>query len=119
MYTTKLSLLALLESHINVVHEDQFDDDLKDFLLEKYPEIELEELKSKIGSVEIKNIINGTEENKIRQFNLKLYALVYVSMIDFPPSNFIYDTITTKNFFRNVHRLIKVKIHLNHSHTTG
>ena len=39
-------------------------------------------------------------------------------MIDFPPSNFIYDTTTTKNFFKNVHRLIKVKIHLNYSHTT-
>ena len=40
-------------------------------------------------------------------------------MIDFPPSNFMYDTITTNNFFRNVHRLIKVKVHLHHSHITG
>ena len=53
MCTTKLSFLAQLESHINVVDEDQFEYDLKGFLLEKYPEIELEELKSKIDSIEI------------------------------------------------------------------
>ena len=40
-------------------------------------------------------------------------------MIDFPESNFMYDTITTANFCRNVHCLIKVKIHLHHSHITG
>ena len=40
-------------------------------------------------------------------------------MIDFPAPNFMYNTITTANFFRNVHRLIKVKIHLHHSHITG
>ena len=40
-------------------------------------------------------------------------------MIDFPEPNFMYDTITTANFFRNVHHLIKVKIHLHHSHITG
>ena len=40
-------------------------------------------------------------------------------MIDFPPSNFMYATITTNNFFRNVHGLMKVKVHLHHSHITG
>ena len=40
-------------------------------------------------------------------------------MIDFPELNFMYDTIITANFFRNMHRLIKVKIHLHHSHITG
>ena len=39
-------------------------------------------------------------------------------MVDFPPSNFMYNTITTNNFFRNVHRLIKAKVHLCHSQTT-
>ena len=37
-------------------------------------------------------------------------------MIDFPESNFMYNTITTANIYRNVHHLIKVKIHLHHSH---
>ena len=40
-------------------------------------------------------------------------------MIDFPQSNFMYDTITTNNSFRNVHHQIKVKVHLDHSHITG
>ena len=40
-------------------------------------------------------------------------------MIAFPEANFMYDTITTANFFRNVHRLIKVKIYLHHSHITS
>ena len=31
----------------------------------------------------------------------------------------MYNTITTNNFFRNVHRLIKVKVHVHHSHITG
>ena len=29
------------------------------------------------------------------------------------------DTVTTNNFFRNVHHLIKVKVHLHHLHITG
>ena len=99
--------------------EDQFDLDLKDLSQEKYPEIDLEELKSKIDDVEIKNIIKKTNGNKIPKFNLKLYAFVYDSMVDFPESNFMYDIITTANFSRNVHCLIKVKIYLYHSHITG
>ena len=37
--------------------ENQFDLDLKDSMQEKYREIDLEELKSKIDDVEIKNIV--------------------------------------------------------------
>ena len=56
---------------------------------------------------------------KTPKFNLKLYVFVYDVITDFPESNFMYDTITTANFFRNVHCLIKVKIHLHHSHITS
>ena len=94
-------------SHITK-DEVQFHIDLKDFLQEKYPETDLEELRSKIDSVETKNI-QSANDNKIPRFNLKLYTLVYNAMTDFPQSKFMYDTITTNNFFRNVHRLIKVK----------
>ena len=86
---------------------------------EKYPETDLEEIRSKTDSVEIRNIIKSTNCNKIPRFNLKLYVFVYGAMIDFPPSNFMYDTITTSNFFRNVHPLMKVKVHLHHCHITG
>ena len=37
--------------------EDQFDLDLNNFLQEKYPENDLEELKSKFDDIEIKNIV--------------------------------------------------------------
>ena len=74
---------------------------------EKYPETDLEELRKKTDRVEKNNIIRSTNDSKIARFDLKLYAFVYDAMIDFPPSNFIYDTITTNNFLRNVHRLIK------------
>ena len=112
-----ISLFSIFGSNINQ-DEGQSDLDLKDFLQEQYPEIDLEKLKSKIDDVEIKNIVKKNNGNKIPKFNLKLYAFVYDTIIDFPESNFMYDTIATANFFRNVHRLIKVKIHLHHSHIT-
>ena len=113
-----IGLLALLGSHLNK-DEDEFEIDLRNFSQEKYPETDLEELRSKIGSVEIKNIIKSTNSNKIPRFNLKLYAFVYDAMIDFTPSNSMHDTIATNNFFRNAHRLIKVKVQLHHCHITG
>ena len=88
--------------------KDQFDIDLKDFLQEKYPKTNLEELRSKIDSVETKNF-KSTNDNKIPRFILQLYTFVYNAMTNYPQSKFMYDTITTNNFFRNVHRLIKVK----------
>ena len=96
--------------------EDQFDQSLKDFLQEKYPDTEL---RSKINDIEMKNIVKSTHcGGKIPRFNLKVYAFVYNSMIDFPASNFMYNTITTPNILRNVNRLIKVKIHFHHSYIT-
>ena len=59
--------------------EDQFDIDLKDFLQEKYPETYLEELRSKIDSVEIKNIIKSKNRNNIHRFNLK-YMLLFTML---------------------------------------
>ena len=36
-----------------------------------------------------------------------------------PRNNIEYDTLTTDTFFIHVNRLIKGKVHLHHSHTTG
>ena len=81
MYSTKLlcsvskiyqNLLALLGGSHVTKDEDQFDIDLKDFLQEKYPETDLEELRSKIDSIEIKSIIKSTNGNEIPRLNLKL-----------------------------------------------
>ena len=48
-----------------------------------------------------------------------MYAFVYDSLIDFPTSSDnTFDTITTKNVFKNVHKMTKVKVHLYHSQVT-
>ena len=39
--------------------------------------------------------------------------------MDFPQGRFDYETLTTINFFENIHRLINVKILLHHSYVTG
>ena len=114
-----ISVLALIGGSHVTKNEDQFEIDLKDFLQEKYAETDLEELISKFDSAETKNIIKSTNDRKIRRSNLKLYSFVYDVMTDFPSSNVMYDTITTNNFFRRLHQLIKVKVHLHHSHITG
>ena len=94
--------------------------DLKEFLEEKFPEIDdIDKRKSNIELVEMKNYIKSAGANKIPRFNLKLYAFVYNLSIDFAKSKFNNETITTNKFFGNVHRYIKVKIHLHHSHITG
>ena len=113
------SLLAFIGGSHVTKDKYQFNTGLRDLLQEKYLETDLEELRSKIDSVEIKNIIKSANENKFPRFNLKLYVFVYDAMIDFPSSSFMYDTIATNNFFRNVHRLIKVKVYLHRSHITG
>ena len=37
----------------------------------------------------------------------------------FPESHIAYETVTTDKFSGNVYRMIKVKMHLHHSHVTG
>ena len=39
--------------------------------------------------------------------------------MNFPTSDIEYETITTNKFFINVHRLIRGKFHLHHSHIAG
>ena len=39
--------------------------------------------------------------------------------MDFPHGRLDYETLTTLNFFENVHEIINVKIHLHHLHVTG
>ena len=56
---------------------------------------------------------------KIPKFFQQLYAFVYGCLIEFPRSNIEYETLTTANFLRNVHPIIKIKSHLHYSGTTG
>ena len=98
-----IGVLSIFGTNSNI--DDNKNTDLKEFLGEKFPEIDdIDKLKSNIELVEIKNYIKSGSANKIPRFNLKLYAFAYNSLIDFPKSKFNYETITTNNFFGNVHR---------------
>ena len=68
--------------------------------------------------MEIKNIIKNASY-KIPRFNLKLYTFIYDKVLEFSESDIAYDTITTNNFFKNIHGILKVKMHLHHSHVRG
>ena len=115
-----VSLQSVLVSHVNFDDSDDNDHELKTFLQNKCADQcnNLDELRVAIESTEIKNIVKNTSY-KIPSFNLKLYAFVYDKLVEFPESDITHDTVTTNNFFRNVYHMIKVKMHLHHSHVTG
>ena len=89
------------------------------FVEDKFAGDEINDIKNTISQTEIKNALSTTHEN-VPKFNLKIYAYVYDEIVVcFPRSDIDYGTITTNNFFTNVHRLIRGKFHLHHSHITG
>ena len=67
---------------------------------------------------EIKNALK-TSFSSVPNFNLKIYTFVYDWLVYFPKSDMQYETFTTNSFFVNAHHLIKLKVHLHHSHITG
>ena len=70
-----INLWSIFGSNMNQ-DEDQFDLDLKEFLQQKYPETDLEELKSKIDDVEIKNKVKKqmvTRSRNLISNQLRLY----------------------------------------------
>ena len=113
-----VSLQSVLVSHVNFDDSDDHDHELQGFLRNNCAGYNLEDLRNKIENMDVKNIIKNTS-CKIPKFNLKLYAFVYDKLVEFPESDIVYDTITTDNFFRNVYHMIKLKMHLHHSHVTG
>ena len=72
------------------------------------------EITKQIKETEIKHF-----NPKIPKFCQQLNAFVYGRLTQFSRGNIEYKTVTTSNFLRNVHQIIKVKTHLHHSHTTG
>ena len=72
-----INLWSIFGSNMNQ-DEDQFDLDLKEFLQQKYPETDLEELKSKIDDVEIKNKVKTqmvTRSRNLISNQLHLYMM--------------------------------------------
>ena len=88
-----------------------------DFIKENNADDTIDELKIRIMQTEIKNAMKSSAD-KIPKFKLKIYAFVYNLLLYFPPKEIRYETFTTNGFFINVHRLIKMKIHLHYSHVT-
>ena len=115
-----VSLQSVLVSHVNFDDSDDNDHELKDFLQNKCADQydNLDELQVAIEGTEIKSIVENTS-CKIPRFNLKVHAFVYDKLVEFPESHITYNTVTTNNFLRNVYHMIKVKMHLHHSHVTG
>ena len=73
------------------------------------------DLRDNINEVEIKSLTRS----KIPHRLLKVMAYIYQNLIHFPIHKFEFETVCSPNFFRNLHQLLKVKIHLHHSHITG
>ena len=107
--------VSVLISHFDIADIEEFDFETKSFIENECSGLTLDDQRKNIEEVEIKNVV----KTKIPKFNLLLYTFVYNKLIDFVESDFVFNTITTDNFFRNVHRMLKVKVHLHHLHVTG
>ena len=86
-------------------------DKTRDFLQDCCNCQTIDDLKEKIELIEIKNLI----KSKIPKSALQTYAFVYQNLFDFPCMQFDFETFATSNFFRNLHCLIKLKVHLHHN----
>ena len=103
-------------NHYNT--NDTVNYEVQEFIQDIFNDDSIDDIKNHIMKTEIKNALS-TSYKKVPKFNLKIYAFVYDELIYFPKSDIQYETFTTKNFFVHVHRLIKMKVHLHHSHITG
>ena len=110
-----IGLIALLN---NFNRDDFINLPAEEFVEERFAGDDIRDIKNTINQTEIKNAFLMTRGN-VFKFNLKIYAYVYEQLLIFPPSEIEYETITTNNFFLHVHRLIRGKVHLHHSHITG
>ena len=114
-----INLVKVAETEItNVESYDLiYNDDLQEFLKENCPacEYDLPGLINEIKSAEVRNF-----KSKIPKFTIQLDAFFYQCLIDFPTCKFDeLKTITTRNMFEKFHKVIKSKVYLHHSHTTG
>ena len=79
-----INILSIFGTNSNI--DDYVNEDLKEFLQDKFPEVndDIDKLKFNIELMEIKNYVRS----KIPSFHLKLYTLAYNSLIDFLRSKF-------------------------------
>ena len=76
-----------------------------------------EELKEAIVSIGVKH----NARIKLPKFTLQIYTFVYQRLMDFSTTGKFAESeaLITLNLFQNVHRVISVKVHLNHYHVIG
>ena len=110
--------IGLLSMFNNYNKNDEINTEVSTFVEENYADDSIDELKNRIMQTEIKNALKSSY-GKVPKFNLKIDAFVYNLLVHFPVADMQYETFTADSFFINVHRLIKMKVHLHHSHITG
>ena len=104
---------------MNNNRKDNFiNEETKEFVEEEFVDETLHEIKSTINKTQVKNVLTQSH-GAVYKFNLKVYAFVHDKIVFLRQSEIEYDTITTDKFFIHVHRLIKGKVRLHHSHITG
>ena len=113
--STSVGLLSMLNNY-NINDEINFE--VSEFIEENFVNDTIDEIKNRIMQTEIKNALSSSY-GKVPKFNLKIYAFVYDVLAYFPQSDIQYETFTTTNFLINIHHLIKMKVHLHHSHVAG
>ena len=107
--------IRLLSMFNNYHKNDEINTEVSTFVEENYADDSIDELKNRIMQTEIKNALKSSY-GKVPKFNLKIDAFVYNLLVHFPVTDMQYETFTADSFFINVHRLIKMKVHLHHSH---
>ena len=91
--------------------------DVRAFLETNFADCDFDDIKNEIMQTNIKHALQACGKT-IPKFRLKIYAYLYDELICFLPQS-VYNVLTTKKFFNNVHNLITMKVHLHHSHVTG
>ena len=118
-YQKFISILIGLLSLFNSYHRiDELNNETSEFMEKSFANDTINELKNRVMQTEIKNALK-TSFSRVPKFSLKIYAFVYDWLVYFPKSDIQYETFTTNSFFVNAHHLIKMKVHLHHSHITG
>ena len=110
-----IGLISAL-NHYNT--NDTINYEVQEFIQDIFNDDSIDDIKNHLMKTEIKNALS-TSYRKVPKFNLKFDAFVYDELVYFPKSDIQYETFTTKKICIHVHRLIKIKVHLHHSHITG
>ena len=92
--------------------------EVQEFIQDIFNDDSFDDIKNHIMKTETKNALS-TSYKKVPKFNFKIYAFLYGKLVRFPKSDIQYETFIAKKNLTHAPRLIKMKVHLHHSHITG